>query len=257
MATTFESLRVESTDGVGRIRLARPPLNILNLAMVAELHEALLALAADQHLKAVVLEAEGKAFCAGVDVADHLPDRVERMITSFDQLVSALRALPVPTVAAVRGAALGGGMELVLGCDIVLAGSSARFGQSEIKLAVFPPIAAALLPSLVGSQQAARLILTGETIAADEAARIGLVTEVVADDALADALDTLLNQLRAQSAAVLRIAKRALLTSRDGDAIASLRSLEDLYLRDLMRTADSAEGLRAFMEKRQPVWRDA
>jgi cyclohexa-1,5-dienecarbonyl-CoA hydratase len=191
-----------------------------------------------------------------VDVADHTPDRVEPMIREFCQLFTRLRMLPMPTIAVVQGAALGGGTELALACDQVLAAVSARFGQPEIKLGVFPPIAAALFPQLIGYQQAARLLFSGETITASEAAQLGLVTYVAADNELTKTLERLLTQLRGMSAAVLRLAKRALIYGADSGVARSLSQIEDLYLQDLMATADAYEGVQAFIEKRPPVWSD-
>lgn len=257
MPSTYELIRLDAEGGVAVITLDRPPLNVLTIAMIRELSAALDAAVEHDHLHAVVLRAEGKAFCAGVDVADHTADRVDEMIRGFGRLFTQLRAFAAPTIAVVQGAALGGGMELALGCDLVLAGASARFGQPEIKLGVFPPIAAALLPHLIGYQQAARLVLTGETVSAEEAARLGLVTFAVPDDQLAAQLDQLLAQFRDLSAAALGLAKGALLLGADRGVEHALAPIEDLYLTDLMATADAGEGIRAFMEKRPPVWRGA
>jgi cyclohexa-1,5-dienecarbonyl-CoA hydratase len=257
MSSTFEFIRLETAGGVATITLDRPPLNVLTTAMIRELSAALDAIVEHDHLHVVVLRAAGKAFCAGVDVADHTPDRVDEMIRGFGRLFTQLRAFPLPTVATVQGAAVGGGMELALGCDLVLAGTSARFGQPEITLGVFPPIAAALLPHLIGYQQAARLVLTGETVSAEEAAHLGLVTCAIPDDELPARLDQLLGQFHSLSAAALRLAKRALLLGAERGDARALAPIEDLYLSDLMSTADAGEGIRAFMEKRPPAWRGA
>ena len=255
MPSTYEFLRVERTEAVAVITLDRPPLNVLTIAMNHELERALESLADDPHLKAVVLRAEGRAFCAGVDVADHTPERVNEMIRGFARLVTRLRSLTAPTIAVVHGAALGGGTELVMGCDITLAAASARFGQPEITLGVFPPIAAALFPRRIGYQRAARLVFTGETISAEEAARLGLVTEVAPDADLTNRLNVLLTQLTGLSAAALRLAKRALLLGAAGET-AALDAINQLYLTDLMATADAREGIQSFIEKRPPIWRD-
>lgn len=254
---THSFTTLEISEGVARLTLNRPPLNILTLEGIRELDVTLDTLARQTRLKALVLAAHGKAFCAGVDVADHTLERVEPMIREFCALFTQLRTLFVPTIAVVRGAALGGGTELAVACDMVLATASARFGQPEIKLGVFPPIAAALFPQLIGYQQAARLLFSGETISASEAAQLGLVTTVVADGELETALERLLAQLRGMSAAALHMTKRALLCGADLGATRALPSIEEFYLHDLMTTADAREGVQSFLEKRPPVWRDA
>lgn len=254
--STAEMITLDSRENVAFLALNRPPLNIVNLAMIRELAEKLDALAGQTSLKALVLTANGKAFCAGVDVADHLPDRVEPMIREFGALFTRLRTFPVPAIAVVQGAALGGGTELAVACDLVLAGTSARFGQPEIKLGVFPPIAAAFFPHLIGYQQAARLLFTGETIPARDAAQLGLITFAVADEEVRPRLEQLLNQFRGLSAAALRIAKRALRYGTDQGVERALPWIENLYLNELMATSDANEGISAFMEKRQPTWTD-
>jgi cyclohexa-1,5-dienecarbonyl-CoA hydratase len=256
MAPSFADMQLDITGDVARLQLNRPPLNIITIAMIREMAGALARVAAQPKLKAFVLAASGTAFCAGVDVRDHAPDRVEPMIREFGQLCQRLRLLPIPTIAVVQGAALGGGMELVIACDQVLAAASARFGQPEIKLGVFPPFAAALLPRLIGYQQAAHLILSGEVIAAAEAARLGLVTTVVPDTELSAVLERWLTQFRGLSAPVLRLAKKALLLGADRGMPEALPLLEELYLQDLLATQDAREGIQAFLAKRPPVWSD-
>jgi cyclohexa-1,5-dienecarbonyl-CoA hydratase len=249
------AISLDITQDIAWITLNRPPLNILTLEIIRELDSALNEVIEQTNLKTVVLAAKGKAFCAGVDVADHTPDRVEPMIREFGQLFTRLRTLPMPTIALVQGAALGGGCELAIACDLVIAAESAKFGQPEIKLGVFPPIAAALFPQLIGHQQTSRLLFSGETINAAEAVRLGLATYLAADDDLQATLDRLLTQYRSMSAAALRITKRAILYGNDL-GVNALLEIEDLYLRDLMETADAHEGIQAFMEKRQPRWSD-
>ena len=246
---------VEDVDVV-RITLARPPLNILNLEMLESLRAALESAALRPALKAVVLAAEGKAFCAGVAVEDHLGDRAKLMLEAFHMVFHALRALECPTVAAVQGAALGGGAELATFCDLVVAEETATFGQPEIKVGVFPPIAVLHYPLRIGPARALRLILTGEVIGAAEAERIGLVDRVVPAGQLAEAMEAEVGRFRALSAVVLRLTKRAVHEARRLPFEEGLGVLEDLYHHDLMTTADAEEGLRAFMEKRKPVWRD-
>ncbi len=241
--------------GVARLVLNRPPANVMHIAMLEEMEEALKALAEAGPLKALVLRAEGRMFSAGVDVADHTPERVGTMIPLFNRVCQALAEFPCPTVALVHGHALGGGCELVICCDFALMAEGARIGQPEIRLAAMAPIAALRLPMLVGPRQAARLLFTGVQLEAVEAAEIGLVDRALPAQVLAQALDDLLGQLCDMSAVALRLNKRALSLGTAGwdDGLAQM---ERLYLEELMATEDASEGLKAFMEKRKPAWRD-
>jgi cyclohexa-1,5-dienecarbonyl-CoA hydratase len=249
-------LRVVSDVDVVRIALARPPLNILTTELLVELRLALEAAAERPALKAVVLEGEGPAFCAGVAVEDHLGEHARSMLEAFHGVFLALRALECPTVAAVQGAALGGGAELATFCDVVVADEGATFGQPEIGVGVFPPIAVLHYPRRVGPARTLRLLLTGEVIGAAEALRIGLADRVAPSGTLAEAVDAEVGRFRALSAVVLRLTKRAVRDTQGLPFEDGLAVLEELYHHTLMTTADAEEGLRAFVEKRKPVWRD-
>lgn len=254
--SAFNWIRYAADYDVARITLARPPLNILTIAMMQEVNAAL-ALAAEQSsLKVLVLDSQGKAFCAGVAVEDHVADRVKPMLETFHEIFRRLRRLPCATVAAVRGAALGGGAELATFCDVVVAAQDATFGQPEIKVGVFPPIAALHYPQRVGVARTLSLLLSGEVLAAAEAQRIGLIDRVVPAEALDDAVEAQVGRFRARSAAVLRLTKRVVVESLGVPFEQALPILEDVYRYELMTTADAAEGLRAFVEKRKPVWQD-
>lgn len=242
---------------VARLTLDRPPVNVLNIPMLDELCDAVTEASTDLATKVLVLEGAGKAFCAGVDVRDHTADRVESMLEAFARAIAALRASPAPVVAAIHGAALGGGCELALACDIVLARADATLGQPEIRLGVFPPAAAALLPRVVGRQQALDLLLTGRTVHADEALRLGLVTRVLPRNDFAGAVDSYTALLAAHSRPVLALTKRAVVENLERPLADALHTADDLYLSDLMALRDPHEGLAAFMEKRDPVWKDS
>ncbi len=197
-------------DGaVARLTLARPPLNVLTIAMMEDLNAALDEAAARPAIKAVLLEAEGKAFSAGVDIEDHMGDRIKPMLEAFHGIFRRLHALDCVTVAAVQGAALGGGAELATFCDLVVAAEGATLGQPEIRVGVFPPIAALHYPVRVGQHRALQLLLTGQVIGAAEALRIGLVDRVAPPDRLAETVEAELVRFTAQSAVVLRLTKRA------------------------------------------------
>jgi cyclohexa-1,5-dienecarbonyl-CoA hydratase len=239
---------------VARLTLDRPPVNVLDTATLDELTAAVAAASADLATRVIVLGGAGKVFCAGVDVKDHTADRVEGMIHAFARAIEALRAAPVPVIAAVHGAALGGGCELALACDIVLARNDVRLGQPEIQLGVFPPAAAALLPRLVGRQRAMDLLLTGRTVHAEEALRMGLVARVLPEDGFDAAVDQYVASLAAHSRPVLVLTKRAVVESLERPLSDALHTADQLYLTDLMALHDPHEGLAAFMEKREPVW---
>jgi cyclohexa-1,5-dienecarbonyl-CoA hydratase len=249
-------IRYEDDRDVVRITLARPPLNIMTLTMLEELALALEEAGRRPALKALLITAEGKAFSAGVAVEDHLGDRAKPMLETFHRVFRLLYALECPTVAAVQGAALGGGAELATFCDVVVAAGTATFGQPEIKVGVFPPVAALHYPARIGPAATLRLLLTGDVIAAAEAARLGLVDRVVPAGGLADAVEAELAKFRGLSAAVLRLTKRAVRVAACRGFDQGLSVLEELYHGQLMTTADAEEGLRAFAEKRPPVWRD-
>jgi len=242
-------------DGpLARITIRRPPLNILTTAMLREIARAFDAAASSPGIRAVRLDAEGKAFSAGVDVADHAGSAIEPMMDALVELFDAAGRVPVPTIAVVHGAALGGGCEIALATDLCLAAERASFGQPEIRLGVFAPPASVLLPRLVGERRAMGLLLTGETIPASEAASMGLVNRVFPDATFSAEVDGFIDRLLALSGEALRQAKRAILAARARPAGEAHRELRRIYLDELMSTHDAQEGIRSFMEKRSPRW---
>lgn len=255
-ATIVPQVRYERAGAVGRLTIDRPPLNVLDLATLEALSAATEQARADRGLKVLVLEGAGKAFCAGVDVADHTAERVERMLTLFHHAIRGVMAFEAPVIALVHGAALGGGCELALSCDIVLARDDLKLGQPEIRLAVFPPVAAALLPRLIGRQRAMDLVLTGRALGADEALRLGLVSRVIPATRWTADTTQFLEDLGTLSGTALRMAKMAVSGGADLSFGAALERVETLYLNDLMHLPDAREGLAAFLEKRVPVWRE-
>jgi cyclohexa-1,5-dienecarbonyl-CoA hydratase len=251
-ATTSVHARIEQR--VARITLDRPPLNIIDIPMAQAL-DAALADVLPRVDVLVFLGAGAKAFSAGVEVRDHVPERVREMLGSFHQVFRGLAAAKCLTIAAVQGHCLGGGCELATFCDFVVATESATFGQPEIKLGCFPPVAMITFPRLCGLRAALDLILTGRVISAREAQQLGLVTRVVPDDRLDDGVNRLLDELGALSPAVLQMTRKALRRSGNFDFERELVEVEKLYLDGLTKTEDAAEGVRAFLEKRAPVWK--
>jgi cyclohexa-1,5-dienecarbonyl-CoA hydratase len=254
----YQHIRFRVEDRVARVTFARPPLNIFTSALMNEVDEALTACMLMHDVVAVVFDsAEGsRAFSAGVSVEEHQPETIYQMLESFHNVFRTLEQLAKPTFAVVEGAALGGGCELVAACDIVIASPRSKFGQPEIKLGVFPPVAAILLPRIMGERRARELLLTGEIFDAREAQRTGLVSHIVETERLEAKLQEILAQLRSLSAPALEMTRRALDAARGRPFLEALERVEDLYLNELMKTEDAQEGVKAFMEKRKPDWRN-
>ncbi len=254
MTNSYETIQLRLENRTAWITLDRPPLNILDIAMMQSL-DAVLKRAISKCDFVIFQGAGRKAFSAGAEIADHAPKRVGKMLSAFHAVFRRLAAADCVTIAAVHGYCLGGGMELASFCDFVLATESAQFGQPEIKLGCFPPVAMITLPQLIGMRAAARLILTGEQIGAAEACRLGLVARVVPDAELPAALDSLLDELRQLSPSVLRLTRKTLRHLHSADFAKQLKEAERVYLSVLMRSHDAREGILAFLEKRQPNWK--
>jgi cyclohexa-1,5-dienecarbonyl-CoA hydratase len=233
------------------ITLDKPPLNILDIELLGELREALGEVANDRW--GVIISASGgKAFSAGASVQDHGAERIETMLSLFHDCFRRLYRVEMPTIALVRGAALGGGSELAFACDIVLAAETAQFGYPEIRLGVFPPVGAWQMARSGVPRRGLELILTGESIDAATALQLGLVNAVLPAGEFDAAAARWLEQLTRQSASSLRFAKKAYRLAAGDDFEVTLERIERLYLEELVATADASEGLTAFLEKRKP-----
>ncbi len=254
---SYQNIRLSIDDRVARITFCRPPLNIFNIAMMREIGAALSELSQTQ-LVAIVFDADKdcRAFSAGVAVEDHTQPMVYQMLDSFHAIFRLLEQLSKPTISLVDGPALGGGCELVCASDIVIASERSKFGQPEIKLGVFPPVAAILLPLVIGENRARELILTGEIIDAVEAGKAGLCNHVVPVAHLEQKLTEVVSKLKELSGSALEFTRRALDLGRGRTMDKALKELENIYLHELMKSSDANEGVKAFMEKRRPVWRN-
>jgi len=242
--------------GIARLTLNLPPLNIIDIPMLSEIQSALARVQSEKELKVLVIDHQGKAFSAGVSIHDHTPDKVSEMIEKFHGVFRLLDSLAVPTVALVDGMALGGGCELATFCDMVVASERATFGQPEIKVGVFPPVAAVIFPQLVGRNRALELLLTGDVIDGAEAKALGLINKVFRTEEFRQKAEEFIGKLTSMSAPVLRLTKRAVDQALHTNLNEGLAFVEELYLRELMRTEDAREGLNAYLEKRKPVWKN-
>lgn len=248
--------KFEKANGAARITLARPKHNVMNMDMMNELNSLLETLGSDNELKCLVFLAEGKSWCAGVEVADHKPETAPGMIAAFDRIFDLIGRLDVPVIAAVHGACVGGGMELAIGCDIVIASSNAKFGQPEIKLGFFPPFAAARLPELVGASKAIEICTTGRVYTAREALELGLVSKVVDEEKFTEAVNGMIEEICGNSPLIIRMNKRAIKMTKGCELREAANRANDYFLNALMKTEDAVEGIRSFEEKRKPVWKN-
>ena len=248
-------LSFEHDGEVARVALAVPKANIVNQAMMTALAAVFDDLRNQSQLKVMILTAEGPHFSFGASVQEHLPEHVRNMLPRFSALLGQMLELPAVTLAAVRGQCLGGGFELALACDFIVAEDGAQFACPEIKLAVFPPAAAVLLPLRIGASRAAELVLTGAAWSAAQAAAAGLIVQTAPQGQLEATVETWIrDQFLARSPVALRYGVRAARLPLRQALQQNLPQLERMYLDELMAESDAVEGLRAFIEKREPHW---
>jgi enoyl-CoA hydratase/carnithine racemase len=251
-----DTLTVERTGGVVRCTLARPPLNLLEPSLIKALRDCFRRLADDETVRVAVLTGRGRAFTAGMDVnvlSSLDVGTAKTLITGLHEAIQAVHLAPFPVVAAVNGHALGAGFELALACDLRIAVRGATFGLPEVRVGVPSVIEAALLAPLVGPGRAAELLLCGESIGADEALAWGLVNRVVDPAELADAVETLVGKILAGAPAAIRLQKELMIRWRSTDLATAVEYGVNAFAVSYA-TADAAEGLRAFLEKRPPRW---
>ncbi len=249
-------LGVETRDGVRYLTLRNPPVNILTAAMMSAVSDALEEAAAETSLVALAITAEGKAFSAGADVGEHVPEKAPEMIDAFSRMFRLFGALEVPVVMAVNGAALGAGFELVMMADVLLATERAKFGQPEIRLGFFAPLGVAYLPALVGPAKAMEITCGGGIYSATDMVACGLVSALVPEEGLVEALEKVLDDFRKASPLVMRMNVRMLKRLRGRPFEEARLEAEKVFLEELMVTEDVREGIASFMEKRRPEWKN-
>jgi cyclohexa-1,5-dienecarbonyl-CoA hydratase len=247
-------ISVDINPPAARIVLSHPPLNVIDIPMMEELAQALANIESRPEVSMIVLNGVDKAFSTGVDVAAHTSEQIEEMLRKFHAVVRAVVASRKVTIAAVHGHCLGGGAELAMVCDLVYTTESAQWGFPEIKLGCYPPVACTALATLVGQRRALDLIMTGRSISGKEAAEMGLANRAVLAEDLAGTLDACIGHLAKLSPAALAVTKKAVYAWDAMHFDKGLARAEKIYLEELMTTADAQEGIRAFMEKREPKW---
>jgi len=239
---------------VARISLKNPPLNVIDLPMMDEIASVLGEVEAEPKITTIVFRGEDKCFSAGVDIGAHTPDLVGPMLQKFHGVIRTVVASKKAIIAAVHGACLGGAAEVAMLCDLVISTDDATWGFPEIRVGSFPPVAVTALAALIGHKRATDLILTGASVTGTEAAEIGLATRAVPADKLEEAIEAVIEHLQRQSPAVLAIAKKAIYSWDSIHFDKGLARAEKIYLEELLKTEDAHEGVKAFLEKRNPMW---
>lgn len=253
---TYKHIECSFENGLGSITLNRPPVNILNIEMMEEINSVLDSWTENRDLKLILFTAKGKCFSAGVDVGEHMGGSASRMIKVFHGMFRRMNHLGILTVASVFGSCLGGGCELAIFCDMVIASQDAKFGQPEIQVGVFPPISAYFMPRIMGRKAACEMILGGRIISAEEGMEMGLINRVACEEELEQETVEFIKPFLKMSSRVLKLTKKAITTGLRDDLEPSLKIIENIYLNELMNSYDAHEGLNAFMEKRKPEWKN-
>jgi len=253
----YENIIFETKDNKAFLTINRPPMNILNIATMEEVNDVLTSLSGNKDIKVLVISSTGeKAFSAGVDVTDHTEDKVERMLQVFHDIFRNMSTLDQVTIAALKGLTLGGGCEIAIFCDLAIAADNLKIGQPEIKLSVIAPIALLILPRLVGLKKTSELLLTGKIIEAAEAEQIGLINKAVPLASFDTELESFIQPFTELSLVGLKFSKKGINLGLETSFLEGLEKIEKIYIDELMVSEDAHEGLKAFIEKRKPLWKN-
>ncbi len=252
----FKYIEFDIAESIARLTLSHPPHNVLAVPMMREIAEAIESLNGRSDVKAILMQSSQPTFSAGISLEDSRPDRVFQTLDAFTRVFQAMVDISKPVVVVVNGPAIGAGSELVGFADVVIATPKAKFAQPEVKLGVFPPFAAVMLPQLIGQKKTYELILTGEALSAEEALHFGFVNKVVPEAELQRHVEALIARISEFSGPVLEVTKRVIGSSVGLPLKEAMKKSQDLYLNELMSLEDVQEGLRAVIEKRKPVWKN-
>ena len=255
-AQQYRFIQFEISRETARITLNHPPHNVLTVPMMVEMAEAIESLNGRGDVKAILMDSSQKPFSAGIGLEDSKSDRVFQTLDAFNRVFTAIGEISKPLIVVVNGPAIGAGSELVAFADMVIATPKAKFAQPEVKLGVFPPFAAVMLPQLIGPKKTYELIITGEALTAEEAMRIGFVNRLVPEEQLKQTVDEILARISEFSAPVLEMTKKVIGSSMGLPLAEAMKKSHDIYLNQLMALEDVQEGLRAVVEKRKPVWKN-
>lgn len=252
----FKFIQYDTSGFVAKLVLNHPPYNVLTVPMMSEIAEAIEGLSSRNDIKAILITSNQKMFSAGISLEDSKSDRVFQTLDAFNRVFNAIREISKPLIVVVNGPAIGAGSELVAFGDMVIATPNAKFAQPEVKLGVFPPFAAVMLPMMIGPKKTYELILTGEALGAEEAHHLGFVNKVVPEAQLQSVVDGIVNKIGEFSGPVLEVTKKVIASSQGVPLHEAMKRSQDIYLNQLQALEDVQEGIRAVLEKRKPVWKN-
>jgi cyclohexa-1,5-dienecarbonyl-CoA hydratase len=255
-AKAYKFISFDTSTFVARITMNHAPYNVLTVPMMTELAEAIESLNGRGDIKCILLDSSQKMFSAGISLEDSRPERVFQTLDAFTRVFQAIGEISKPLIVVVNGQAIGAGSELVAFGDMIIATPNARFAQPEVKMGVFPPFAAIMLPQLIGPKKTYELILTGQPLSAEEGLQLGLINKVVPEADLAKTVNEVLARIGEFSAPVLEMTKNVIFTTMGMPLEQAIKRSHDIYLNQLMDLEDAQEGLRAVLEKRKPVWKN-
>jgi cyclohexa-1,5-dienecarbonyl-CoA hydratase len=247
-------LRIE--DEVATLVLNRAPANLLNIAMMDELNQALLTVRATSSLKVLVLRGANNTFSDGMDLSEHTRERVQRQLSVFMRFFETIRMMHVVSIAAVEGRAMGAGFEIALGCNLFVATETATFALPQTKMGLLPPVASAILPRIAPRRRAMEWILTGNLISARRLEHDGVINRLFSEDNFDGMLEAFVSELTSKSGPVLQLAREAQFAAYYGSFPDALTTIQTLYLTKLIALEDAQEGPRAAQESRKPDWRN-
>ncbi|MEI8388315.1 MAG: enoyl-CoA hydratase/isomerase family protein [bacterium] len=252
----MNNINIKITDSWAKITFSKPPLNIFSIEDLIFLDKTLQELKNQKTLRMIIFESDQQIFSAGVDIADHLPEKAPELIKAFHKLIFTMIDLEIPTLALVKSGCFGGGSEFALFCDFVLASENAFFAQPEIKLACFPPLSITHLTYLTGNKKALELILTGEKLLSKDALAAGLVNHVFSEEEFDKKTDEFINSIIQNSSSVIRTTLNTYKKINYAGLKEKIEFAEKVFLEELLKLHDYAEGTNSFIEKRVPVWKD-
>jgi cyclohexa-1,5-dienecarbonyl-CoA hydratase len=252
----FESVQLHVSSGVARMTLNRPEHNLLNEGMLKEIADGISYVADRNEIKLIVIDSAFKVFSGGIDIGEYTSERVFQMIDAFHAVFIGIMETSKPVMCVVNGPAIGGGAELAVFGDLVIATPKARFAQPEITIGVFPPLASTILPFLVGPKVALELVLLGEPVTAERALELGLINRLVPEAKLEATVNEIIARITGHSGPVLTMAKKAILGGMGLSLRDGLKNSMSIFLNELYRLEDAQEGLRALVEQRPPNWKN-